>query len=243
VPTEKRAVCIPFEGELERLAIVDGEPIKPGTRVKKDQVLAYMRSDQLLAERAQAIADMKSQEAEANRLHRDRDPKSYAEGDVASAKALAAKARVEELDIKIKQAELRSPIDGVVLSGDNVDKQGAKFEMGKPLFEVGELDALRAEINVNERDLQMVQNGPKIGQVATRSLPNEKFDFNVDRIVPLGDVKEGANTFRVYGKLKNVDPNWRPGMVGEARLDVEKKPWAWIWTHRLVDWVRIKLWM
>jgi multidrug efflux pump subunit AcrA (membrane-fusion protein) len=202
-----------------------------------------MRSDDLVAQLGIALAEREQAEREANKYRKDRDPTNDAEGDVAAAKAAGAAAKVEELTLKIEQATIRAPIDGVVLSGDNVDKQGAKFELGKALFEIGEVDALKAEINVSERDVQMVQRGPKIGQVATRSLPNEKFDMTVERIVPMGDVKEGANTFRVYGKLTKVDPNWRPGMVGEARLDVEKKAWAWIWTHRLVDWVRLKLWM
>jgi hypothetical protein len=82
-----------------------------------------------------------------------------------------------------------------------------------------------------------------MGELATRSLPRAKFPLKVERVVPMGDVKEGSNTFRVYATLDKSDPNWRPGMVGEARIEVEKKTWAWIWTHRLVDWVRLKLWM
>ena len=40
-----------------------------------------------------------------------------------------------------------------------------------------------------------------------------------------------------------ADPMWRPGMMGEARVDVQKRPMIWIWTHRLVDWARLKVWM
>jgi hypothetical protein len=90
--------------------------------------------------------------------------------------------------------------------------------------------------------VQMVKVGQR-GELATRSLPSQKFGFTVDRIVPLGNVKEGGNTFRVIAKLDAVDPNWRSGIVGEARLEVEKKPLIWIWTHRLVDWVRLQVWM
>jgi len=81
------------------------------------------------------------------------------------------------------------------------------------------------------------------GTLATLSEPRAKYAFKVDRIVPLGDAKEGANTFRVYADLTNADPRWLPGVTGEARIDVEKQPYIWVWTHRLVDWVRLKLWM
>ena len=32
-------------------------------------------------------------------------------------------------------------------------------------------------------------------------------------------------------------------MMGEARVDVQKRSMIWIWTHRLVDFVRLKLWL
>jgi len=35
----------------------------------------------------------------------------------------------------------------------------------------------------------------------------------------------------------------RPGMEGLAKVEITKARYAWIWTHRLVNWVRMKLWM
>jgi hypothetical protein len=32
-------------------------------------------------------------------------------------------------------------------------------------------------------------------------------------------------------------------MTGEARMDVEPKPLYWILSHRLVDYLKLKLWM
>ncbi len=32
-------------------------------------------------------------------------------------------------------------------------------------------------------------------------------------------------------------------MKGEARVDVAKRSVAWIWTHRLIDFLKLKLWM
>ncbi len=59
----------------------------------------------------------------------------------------------------------------------------------------------------------------------------------------MGEPKEGNNVFTVYGDLEKVDPAWRPGLTGDARIDVEKKSLAWIWTHRLIDFIRLKAWM
>ena len=63
------------------------------------------------------------------------------------------------------------------------------------------------------------------------------------RVVPLGEAKEGSNVFKVYALTDTANDQWRPGMQGEARVDVEKRSLAWIWTHRLVEYVRLKLWI
>jgi hypothetical protein len=34
----------------------------------------------------------------------------------------------------------------------------------------------------------------------------------------------------------------RLGMQGVARIDVGKRKLVWIWTHTVLDWVRLKLW-
>ena len=42
---------------------------------------------------------------------------------------------------------------------------------------------------------------------------------------------------------KAIMPPWLSGQEGEARVDVAKKPIAWVWTHRLIDFIRLKLWI
>jgi hypothetical protein len=43
---------------------------------------------------------------------------------------------------------------------------------------------------------------------------------------------------------ENPQPEFiRPGMAGEARIDAGRKRLIWTWTHRLIDWMRLKLWI
>ena len=105
---------------------------------------------------------------------------------------------------------------------------------------------LRGELSVNERDIQNVKIGAT-GHLATDALPMDSFPFTVTRILPTPEAKEGTNSFTVYADvtpdLKSDNPAWRPGLAGEARIDVGKRSLAWIWTHRLIDFLRLKLWM
>ena len=64
-----------------------------------------------------------------------------------------------------------------------------------------------------------------------------------NRIVPSGEAKEGDNVFKVYVTLDKQADWMRAGMAGEARVDVEKRRLVWIWTHRLIDFLKLKLWM
>jgi hypothetical protein len=74
-----------------------------------------------------------------------------------------------------------------------------------------------------------------------------RYPITIERIVPLAEARDAGNVFRVYAQLSD-DPEqrseqWRPGMMGEARLDVGPRPLVWQWTHRLFDFIRLKLWI
>jgi hypothetical protein len=54
--------------------------------------------------------------------------------------------------------------------------------------------------------------------------------------------EEGRNYFRVEGGLDSVSPRLRPGMEGFGKIEVDRRRLIWIWTHDLIDWVRMKAW-
>ena len=95
------------------------------------------------------------------------------------------------------------PIDGVVLNyvnGDLRDKIDSVVKLGDPLLVVGMKNDLRVEVTVPEREIQMVREG-KSGKIATTAMPSATTKIIVDQIVPLGNPKEGSNTFKVYARI------------------------------------------
>jgi hypothetical protein len=154
---------------------------------------------------------------------------------------------VELLKSQIAKAHLTAPMDGYVLSGDLKDKVGTPVKLGEQLFEVADLGALQAELTVEDRDIQDVLLGIQkqgSGELATTAMPRQTAKLKVDHVVPLGEAKEGANVFKVVCNIEgDPDPTWLPGQAGEARIDVEKRPLIRHWTGRLVDFLRLKLWM
>jgi RND family efflux transporter MFP subunit len=231
---DKRKLEAPFEGYIKDVNV------RPGDAVKKGQVLLSFDTTDLqfkLVGAQAAVAESRAQYGKDSA-----DPTKQAEAAIDQARIDQAQADVNFYQDQVDRGEVRAPFDGVVLQGDLTDEKNALKKAGEELFEVAPQHSLRAELTVNERDVQQLKAGQK-GHLATTSLPTQKFPFTVDRIVPLGQAKEGSNVFTVYGRMDSDDPSWRPGLAGEARIDIQQKPLIWIWTHRLIEYVRLKLWI
>jgi hypothetical protein len=55
-------------------------------------------------------------------------------------------------------------------------------------------------------------------------------------------IKDGRNAFEVEARLEPGDAPLRPGLQGVAKIDAGTQSFAWIWTHRITDWLRLALW-
>jgi multidrug efflux pump subunit AcrA (membrane-fusion protein) len=232
---DRQAFSTPFEQ-----AVLKEVKVKPGQQVKKGDVLLSFETYDLVQQQTRAMYTKEAalRQAEAFRT----DETKQAERLKAFADAKAAEADERYYASQIEKATIKAPFDGTILTGDLMEKRGSVFKQGEPLIEMAANNDLRVEIAVAERDIQDVEVGKK-GRLATSSLPHEKFEFVVDRIVPLPDGKDASNFFKVYATITGEKKSeWRPGMAGEAKIEVEKRSLAWIWTHRFTDWVQLKWW-
>ena len=242
---DKISVSAPFEGQIREIGHQpNGDPLRPGDRVKRGDVLAVLDTFELRKNQLDALKRMdEAQKEEEKYLN---TPGKVSDANIARARKEAAKAEADLYAHQIESATLRAPHDGMILKGDLSEKIGQKVPLGEPLFEIAANAVLRADLNVSERDIQDVKIGAS-GKLATDALPMYSYPFKVTRIIPLPEAKEGSNSFTVYGEIgpgaMASNPVWRPGMAGEARVDVGNRSLAWIWTHRLIDFLRLKLWM
>jgi hypothetical protein len=234
-PIDKRTMCAPFDGYIAKVNH------HPGQLVKAGDVLLEMDTKDVVLEQLRYKSEAAAKYDEAQKYEAD----STKIGDYKQAMEERAVA-LREVDLRqsrIDRSIIHAPYDGVVLSGDWRDKVGAPVKQGDVLYDMSE-HGLRAELSVAERDIQWLHGGQS-GELATTSLPNERKAFHIEPhgIIPMGTPKEGENVFTVYAAPDQTNDQWRPGMEGEAKVDVERRPVIWIWTHRLVDFIRIKLWI
>ncbi len=168
------------------------------------------------------------------------------QGDVKEAEAEAQQyqAQVDLYNWRIAQATIKAPVDGVVFSGDLKTKLGAPVRVGDELFQIGAREKLRAELTVPEDQIAELQVNQH-GDLAASTYPGEHIPFTVERINPVAVVSEQHNVYkvRVVFDKKDLKPWMKPGLEGIAKVNVGRARYVWLWTHRLVNWIRMKLWI
>ena len=153
----------------------------------------------------------------------------------------------QRLDLKIKQLrhrqdhlEITSTVNGIVLSGDLEDAEGAPVETGDVLFEIGPLAPLQLELAIPECNIAYVEPGMRV-TAHLEGYQRAATCGTVDQIPPRAEIRDGQNVFIAEVVLANEDGNLRPGMSGTARVRSRYRPLAWICFHRAVYRVRVFL--
>jgi multidrug resistance efflux pump len=233
-----------LEGAVRRVIVapIDGYVItaeaRPGDTVAAGDVLASFDDRDLRLERLQVAAEQaqlntRLQEATANRQR--------AEAQVIRAQIEQSGARLALLDEQLARASLTSPFAAVVVSGDLSQSLGAPVRRGETLYELAPLDAYRVVLELDEHDIADIEPGQS-GTLVLTALPDDPLPIVVRRITPVAIAAEGMNYFRVEADLEGTSGRLRPGMEGVAKVTVGRERLGWIWTHKLVRWIRLKAW-
>ncbi len=234
-----------LEGELQRAAVApfDGfvieSSVRPGDRLKEGDLLAAMDDRDLVLERARAWADLEKLRQKYSEAMAKHDRPNV---QMLTAQIEQAGAQLQLAQEKLLRAHIVSPIDGLVVSGDLTQMLGSPVERGKTLFEIAPLDRYRVVLRTDDRDLRFLAAGQH-GQLALAGMPAARQDFTVTRITPIAEAKDGRNEFRVEGTLDSPNNyNLRPGMEGVAKVSTGGHNLIWIWSHGVIEWLRLMAW-
>ena len=229
---EKKVLVAPFGGYLVESQVRAGDLVKAG------QKLAVIDSGDLQIELEKIVSEMDRYQQD----YRGALAK-YEKSEVTVYKSMldqleAKKALVEK---NILRSAIVSPIDGVVVNGDLTHRIGAPLNTGEQLFEVSPLDNYQLRLEIDEFDLAHVKQDA-VGKVRLTSLPAKNFEFQLNQVVPVAIAEDGGNYFPGRAMLLSASDELRPGMHGVAKISAGKKSLLWIWTHSLVDRVRLWFW-
>jgi HlyD family secretion protein len=148
-----------------------------------------------------------------------------AEEDAAKAQTEVARRELEELDVLIGYATLKSPFDGVVTQrhvdpGDLVRNTQTSSESSRqPLFEVSQVDNVRVRIAVAEHEAALANEGDKVS-LKLRSLSGPPIEGVIKRVAKRLDI--ATRTMLVEVEFENPDGLLLPGMYGEATINLEE---------------------
>ena len=198
--------------------------IQSGDAVKRGTVLARLRKSDFEAKVHQlngvlgqslAAAENSALEMErATNLFKD-DSLTKADYDSikardqdARARVAASKAQLQEVEIALRDSDLRAPIDGVVLSRNL--EVGDLASPGNPAFIVADTTSVKGIFGVPDVLVSRFQIGQKLS-VLLEAVPGVEFQGVITRIAPAADAK--TRLFETEISIPNSDNRLRSGMI------------------------------
>jgi HlyD family secretion protein len=206
---DAQGIDVPFlQREAERAA-----------KMLADGLIAQNSRDE--AEKNYRLAVQKQESAKAN----------LATAAAAITKAQAAleqqHAAVAQAEENIRNATIRSPIDGVVLSRDSeigtavssilVLGSGATL-----IMTIGDLNEVYVKGKVDESDVGKVYVGQP-ARIKVESFKEQLFDGHVTKISPMGTEKDNVTTFEVRVSISNEKRLLKAQMSANAEIVLEEK--------------------
>jgi len=202
-------------GLCERVFVEEGDQVKSGdllAKIEDEEIrLAY---EQAKARREKASADF------------ERTRELYADG-LSSQQAyqdasLQLKLFQADYDLASKRLEdtsLTAPISGLIT--ERKIKVGDLVGATQPLFRIVDLDPVRAQVYVPERDYFKIRQGQTV-VLALDSFPGRTFRSSVERLNPVIDPTSGMA--RVTITVQNPERVLRPGMFSRVQIVTDVHP-------------------
>jgi multidrug resistance efflux pump len=230
----ERQIVAPFDGYIATVHA------RPGDRVTTGTVLATLDDRDFALERVRWIAERQQRQLEYEQ--------ALAESKRPALNLIRTQMDRADVEIALREEQLRrarlvAPFDAYVAKGDLDQAIGSSVQRGQTLFELTPLDDYRIVLFVDERDIAHIAMGQE-GALVASAVPERAIPFVVERMTSVSEPGDGQNRFRVEAVLRDrtdID-RLRPGMSGIGKIAVDERRLLWIWSYKIVDWVRLRVW-
>ena len=211
---------------------------RPGDKVQAEQLLAKLEDKDLQIEAAELTSQLEQSDGQFRQAMAAMDA---AASGIAVNQKQQIQSKLDLINKKIGRTDIRSPISGVVVSGDWQQKIGTPVDIGAELFQVANIDSYRVILHVPDRDMDELNIG-QVGKMKLTSLPEQTYEFTITKLTAVAEVKDGENGFTVEAKLNQAPSQINSGMQGVGKIIVGETNLLSSWTKSLVDWLRLKVW-
>jgi len=233
-----------LEGEVQRVvaAPISGyllsSAVRAGDTIRKGEVMASLNDAELKLE----LTKLNGRLQKSRREYRE----AQSARDLVNVRVIKEQINQVDAEIELTRQQLESitltaPFDGVVIEGDLSQMLGSPVERGDALFKIAPLEGYRIILKVDESEISYVSQGQP-GTLTLSSLSNRNLPLQVEQITSVARAEDGANIFRVEASLANAPELLRPGMEGIGKIDAGRERLVWIWSHEIIDWLRLWVW-
>jgi multidrug efflux pump subunit AcrA (membrane-fusion protein) len=241
-PASQAVVRAKVPGVVESVSVFEGAIVKEG------EPLATLRNLPLQSSLAEARAHytVAAGRAASAQLHYENVGSAANERDRLGVRAQMMRLKADDL-------VLTSPANGIVVTPRTGDRVGSFVTEGTELFDVANLQTLRARIFVSEYDMHKVHEAAPAklqvdGRVGIRrSAASEVTPVSYENDPALAEqVKfKGLHPPQFYVvslQVSNEDGTLRPGMTGTARIYGRRASLAWLGYESLRGVLGRKIW-
>ncbi len=233
-PIQKVEVKSKASGQILAMPVEEGDPVQKGT------LIARIDETDLRNAYEQAVADLELARATvaqtASNVKRQtelfkRGLLSEAEIDQvkleevrAKAQQIKAESELVTAETRLKDAVVRSPINGLVLqknveAGQVISSGTNSVSGGTLIATVANTDSVYIYAEVDEVDIGQVHIGQK-AKVVPDAFPDDVFHGYVLRVAPLAKVEQNVTTFNVTIVVANENAKLKAGMNTSVDLTV-----------------------
>lgn len=240
LPSRKALVVAETSGRVLRVAVKEGEIVKAGQLLAKLEDTDY--STQLAVSRQQLLR-WQVEAGKAQSLGNE------AERKIAELGAARETESIRRTEYLRSRTELRSPIDGMVLTRNLGNREGEALETGKPFCEIGGLGDYEIQLDIRQKDL-----GDVLSELDAGKSLRVDFILHPHPSLPLTTTLKGANRVSQVPELRKagsvfvarapfppnspLDALLKPGFTGKAKLRMGRQPLGWVATRPFLNYLR-----
>lgn len=142
----------------------------------------------------------------------------------AEAQLVQAQAQVDEAQVNLGYTDIRSPVDGVVISREVDVGQTVSASTSAPtLFQIAnDLSRMRVQASIDEADIGLLATNNDV-TFTVDAYPTERFSGEIEQIRLNPTTTQNVVTYSVIVAVDNPDLKLKPGMTANLTIIVDSR--------------------
>lgn len=211
-PEQQIDLTFKTTGILKRINVDISDPVRKG------QILATIDTGSLLSQLKQAQEELKVQKETLYHMKNHKGVATSEQREAQRAKIRETQAAVDAVYDQLRDINIVSPIDGIVIKRTADPGETVVLNLNSPVLTVARSGDLIIESNVPESDIIKVAIGQKASITLDALTPMDIFDAAVYKIDPASTVIQDVVYYRIKSKFDNLDSRFKAGM--SANVDI-----------------------